>query len=194
MTTKVAPEKKAQKVEKTLNDLFLCELADMYDAEKRIVKALPKLAKAAMADRLTKAINLHLKETEGHVAILEQVFASCDAKPKGKKCEAVEGLIAEGDEIVAEFKGTQACDAAIISACQKVEHYEIASYGCLREWAGLLGNTKAAKLLDEILEEEAASNEALTELARATSNDTALDDEAGEVAPKSNGNSKSRPR
>jgi ferritin-like metal-binding protein YciE len=194
MTTKAAPEKKAQKAEKTLNDLFLCELADMYDAEKRIVKALPKLAKAAMTDRLKKAINLHLKETEGHVKTIELVFATCDAKPKGKKCEAVEGLLAESDEIVAEFKGTQACDAAIISACQKVEHYEIASYGCLREWAGLLGNSKAVEMLDEILEQEAASNETLTEIARATSNDTALDEEEREVAPEANGNSKSRRR
>jgi len=192
MTTKAAPDKKARKDEKTLNDLFLCELADMYDAEKRIVRALPRLAKAAMADRLKKAINLHLKETEGHVKTIERVFATCDARPKGKKCEAVEGLLAEGDTIVAEFKGTQACDAAIISACQKVEHYEIASYGCLREWASLLGNTEAEKLLGEILEDEAASNEALTVLARATSNDTALDDELSEIAPETNGRSRSR--
>lgn len=174
MTTKAATEKKT---EKTLDDLFMDELADIYDAEKRLVRALPKMADAAMATGLKKAIKSHLKETEGHVKTVEKVFAAFDAKAKGKKCDAMEGLLKEGEEIADEFEGTQVCDAAIISACQKVEHYEIASYGCLQEWAGLLGNEEAATMLEEILEEEKAADEALTELARAVSNDEALADE-----------------
>jgi ferritin-like metal-binding protein YciE len=159
---------------KTLKDLFLGELADMYDAERRIVKALPKMAKAATCPDLKAAIQSHLKETEGHVTKLEQVFQSFDEKAKGKTCEATVGLLAEGDEIAAEFKGSPAINAALISAAQKVEHYEMASYGCLHEWAALLGNKQAARLLEEILNEEKAANEKLTELARASSNEEAL--------------------
>ena len=150
------------------------ELADMYDAERRIVKALPKMAKAATCDDLKAAILSHLKETEGRVTKLEQVFRSFDEKAKGKTCEATKGLLEEGDEIAAEFKGSPAINAALIAAAQKVEHYEMASYGCLHEWAGLLANQKAAGLLQEILEEEKAANEGLTELARASSNEEAL--------------------
>ena len=159
---------------KTLKNLFLDELADMYDAEKRIAKALPKMAKAATGTDLKGAILSHLKETESHVTKLEQVFQSFDEKAKGKTCEATVGLLQEGDEIAAEFKGSPAINAALISAAQKVEHYEMASYGCLHEWAGLLGNTEAASLLEEILGEEKAANENLTELARASSNEEAL--------------------
>ena len=159
---------------KTLKNLFLDELADMYDAEQRIVKVLPKMAKAATCDDLKGAIQAHLKETEGHVTKLEQVFASFDQKAKGKTCEATVGLLKEGDEIAAEFKGSPAINAALISAAQKVEHYEMASYGCLQEWAGLLGNEEAAGLLHEILDQEKAANETLTGLARASSNEEAL--------------------
>ena len=161
---------------KTLKDLFLDELADMYDAEKRIVKALPKMAKAATCDDLKEAIQAHLTETEGHVTKVEQVFKCFDEKPRGKTCEATVGLLKEGDEIAAEFKGSPAINAALIAAAQKVEHYEMASYGCLHEWAGLLGNEDAAGLLEEILDEEKAANEGLTELARASSNQEALDE------------------
>src|SRR5450432_2204375 len=167
---------------KTLKDLFLDEVADMYDAEHRIVKALPKMAMAATCPRLKKAILAHLKETEGHVTKLEQVFQSFDQKAKGKTCKATVGLLEEGDEIAADFKGSPAINAALISAAQKVEHYEMASYGCLHEWAGLLGNKKAAGLLEEILEEEKAANESLTELARARSNEEALDESDDEKA------------
>lgn len=159
---------------KTLEDLFLNELADMYDAEQRIVKALPKLAKAATCDDLKAALQSHLKETEGHVKKLEQVFQCFGEKAKGKTCEATKGLLEEGDEIAAEFKGSPAINAALIAAAQKVEHYEMASYGCLHEWAGLLGNQKAATILQGILDEETAANESLTELARASSNAEAL--------------------
>jgi len=159
---------------KTLKDLFLDELADMYDAEKRIVKALPKLAKAATCPDLKVAIEVHLNETEGHVTKLEQVFQSFGEKAKGKTCEATKGLLEEGDEVAAEFKGSPAINAALISAAQRVEHYEMASYGCLHEWAGLLGNKQAAGLLKEILEQEKAANETLNQLARASSNEEAL--------------------
>jgi ferritin-like metal-binding protein YciE len=161
---------------KTLKELFMDELADMYDAEHRIIKALPKLAKAATCPDLKAAIQSHLKETEGHVRKLEQVFQSFDEKAKGKKCEATVGLLEEGDEIAAEFKGSPAINAALISAAQKVEHYEIASYGCLREWARLLGNQEAAGLLQEILVEEKAANHSLSELARFSNNEEALDE------------------
>jgi ferritin-like metal-binding protein YciE len=170
---------------KTLKDLFLDEVADMYDAERRIVKALPKMAKAATCDKLKKAILAHLKETEGHVTKLEQVFQSFDEKARGKTCEATVGLLKEGDEIAADFKGSPAINAALISAAQKVEHYEMASYGCLHEWAGLLENTKAAGLLQEILEQEKTANETLTGLARTGSNEEALsagDDNGSEKA------------
>ena len=159
---------------KTLNDLFLDELADIYDAERRIVKALPKMAKAATCEKLKAAILSHLEETKGHVEKLERVFQCFDQKAKGKTCEATVGLLEEGDEIAADFKGSPAINAALISAAQKVEHYEMASYGCLHEWAGLLGNPDAAGLLEEILEEEKAANESLTELALASSNEEAL--------------------
>ena len=177
---------------KTLKDLFLDELADMYDAERRIVKALPKMAKAATSAELKNAIQSHLKETQGHVKKLEQVFQSFDEKAKGQTCEATVGLLEEGDEIAADFKGSPAINAALISAAQKVEHYEMASYGCLHEWAGLLGNNEAAGLLEQILEEEKAANESLTELARASSNEEALGEsdekDADEKADKRSGN------
>jgi ferritin-like metal-binding protein YciE len=123
-----------------LKDLFLDEVADMYDAEKRIVKALPKMAKAATCDKLKEAFESHLKETEGHVTKLEQVFEAFGQKAKGKTCKATVGLLEEGDEIASDFKGSPVINAALISAGQKVEHYEIASYGCLHEWAQKLGN------------------------------------------------------
>src|ERR1022692_536793 len=164
---------------KTLKDLFLDELADMYDAEKRIVKALPKMAKAATCEDLKAAILSHLKETESHVTKLEQVFQSFDEKAKGKTCEATVGLLKEGDEIASDFKGSPAINAALISAAQKVEHHEMASYGALHAWAGLLGNKEAADLLLEILGEEKAANDALTARARASSNKEALG-ESGE--------------
>src|SRR5450432_432495 len=167
---------------KTLKDLFLDELADMYDAERRVVKALPKMAKAATCPDLRAAILSHLRETEGHVKKLEQVFQSFDEKAKGQTCKATVGLLEEGEEIAADFKGSPAINAALISAAQKVEHHEMASYGCLHEWAGLLGNEKAAGLLQEILDEEKDANEKLTELARARSNEEALDESDDEKA------------
>jgi ferritin-like metal-binding protein YciE len=158
---------------KTLNDLFLDELADRYDAEKRLVQALPKMAKAATCTHLQKLIQSHLKETESHVKKLERVFKCFSENAKAKKCEATIGLLKEGDEIADDFKGSPAINAALISVAQKVEHYEIASYGCLREWAVLLGNKEAAGLLQAILVEEKAANHLLSELARFKSNEEA---------------------
>lgn len=175
---------------KTLQDLFLTELSDIYDAEKRLVKALPKMAKAATNADLKEAILAHHKETEGHVKKLEQVFKCFDLKATGQTCEATVGLLEEAEELMTEFKGSPVINAALISAAQKVEHYEMASYGCLHEWAGVLGNAEAATLLQEILEEESAANEALTELAVDDCNEEAHG-EAGEklltAAPKKTG-------
>jgi ferritin-like metal-binding protein YciE len=172
---------------KTLKNLFMDELADMYDAEHRIIKALPKMAKAATCPDLKKAIQSHLMETEGQVKKLDQVFKSFGVQARGKKCEATVGLLEEGDEIAADFKGSPAINAALISAAQKVEHYEMASYGCLHEWAGLLGNEKAAGLLQEILDEEKAANEKLTELARAGNNEEALGEANSDESSEDNG-------
>ena len=168
---------------KTLKELFLGKLADIYDAEHRIVRALPKMVKAATCTRLQAALQKHLKETQGQITKLDQVFKSIGEKAKGKKCEATVGLLEEGDEIASEFKGSPAINAALISAGQKVEHYEIASYGCLHEWAGLLGHEKAAGLLEEILNQEKAANETLTELARTGNNEEARDGEVGDSGP-----------
>jgi ferritin-like metal-binding protein YciE len=159
---------------KTLKELFLDELADMYDAERRIVKALPKIVKAATCPKLKAAIQAHLIETEGHVTKIEQAFKSFNEKPRGKTCQATVGILKEGDEIASENKGEPTINAALIAAAQKVEHYEMASYGCLHAWAGLLGNKEAAGLLKKILEEEKAANATLTKLALATSNKEAL--------------------
>ena len=172
---------------KTLKDLFLEELADVYDAEQRLVKALPKVAKAATCPNLKAAILAHLKETEGHVTKVEGVFLSFGEKAAGKTCEATKGLVEEADEIASDFKGSPAINAALISAAQKVEHYEIASYGCLHEWAAILGNPEAAGVLEEILMEEKATNESLTGLARASSNLEALGEPEGKKSPKSDG-------
>jgi ferritin-like metal-binding protein YciE len=159
---------------KTLKDLFLNEVGDMYDAERRIVKALPKLVKAATCEKLKAALQAHLKETEGHVTKLEQVFQSLDQKAKGKTCKTTVALLEEGADIVTEFKGSPALNAALISTAQKVEHHEIASYGALHEWAELLGNSNAADLLEEILGEEKAANATLTKLALNDSDKKAL--------------------
>lgn len=163
---------------RTLEHLFFDELADRYDAEKRLVIAMPKMIKAATCAHLQKLLRSHLKETERHVKTLEKVFRSFGEKPRLNKCEATIGLLEEGDEIAADNKGWPVLNAALISVAQKLEHYEIATYGCLRGWARLLGNKEAAGLLQEILVEEKAANHALSELARSRSNIEALGDGA----------------
>jgi len=146
----------------------------MYDAEHRILKALPKLARAATCEKLKDAFLKHLGETEQQVTKLEQIFPLFNEKPKARKCQATVGLLEEGDEIASDNKGQPTINAALISAGQKVGHYEIASYGCLQEWAEKLGNHQAAGLIKEILDQEKAANETLTKLAKESANDQAL--------------------
>jgi ferritin-like metal-binding protein YciE len=163
----------ATKNNKTLDDLFEDTLKDIFYAENKILKALPKMAKAAHSDELKAAFEKHLKETEGHVSRLEKIFKLIDVPPKGKKCEAIEGIIEEGAEIIKEFKGAPALDAGLISAAQAVEHYEMARYGTLKRWAEQLGNDDAMRLLNATLDEEKKTDEALTELADTQVNEQA---------------------
>jgi ferritin-like metal-binding protein YciE len=158
----------------TLEDLFLDSLADMYYAEKQLVKALPKMAKAAVDEDLKSAIETHLGETEGHVQKVEAVFAAFGQEARTKKCPAILGIIDEAEEMISENKKSPAIDAAIIFAGQKAEHYEISSYGGLREWAKLLGNNKAANILDEILQQEKEADAKLTHLAKEVCNEAAM--------------------
>ncbi|MDB4902768.1 MAG: hypothetical protein JWQ63_2049 [Mucilaginibacter sp.] len=150
-----------------LNELFIDELKDIYWAEKHLTKALPKMAKAATSNELRTAIENHLSETENHVTRLENVFESIGEKAVAKKCEAMAGLVKEGEEIVQETeKGTFTRDAGIISAAQKVEHYEIASYGTLKTLAGVLGYNDAVDLLEATLQEEKNADNLLTKVAQ----------------------------
>jgi ferritin-like metal-binding protein YciE len=157
----------------TLEKLFLDSLADMYYAEHELVKALPKMAKNATHDDLREAFEAHLTETEGHVQKLEQVFEQFGEKPNSKKCPAILGIVKEAEEIISENKKSSTINAALIYAGQKAEHYEIASYGSLREWARQLGKSEAADLINEILEEEKAADEKLTQLAQEHCNKSA---------------------
>jgi ferritin-like metal-binding protein YciE len=163
----------AAKQDKTLDDLFEETLKDIFYAEKKILTALPKMAKAAQSDGLKAAFEKHEKQTEEHVARLEKVFALIDTAPRGKKCEAIEGIIEEGAEIIKAFKGAPALDAGLVSSAQAVEHYEIARYGTLKRWAEMMGLDDAVALLDETLSEEKDTDAALTELADAQANEQA---------------------
>lgn len=156
--------------EKTLEDLFHDTLKDIYYAERKILKTLPKMQRAAQSDDLKKAFETHREETEGHVERLQKVFEILGKAPRGKTCDAIEGIIAEGEEIIDEFKGTAALDAGLISSAQAVEHYEITRYGTLHRWANELGLQDAAKLLQDTLKEEAKTDESLTKLADASAN------------------------
>jgi ferritin-like metal-binding protein YciE len=158
---------------KTLETLFFDQLADIYDAETRLIKALPNMAKAATQDELRRAFENHFEETRGHAEKVEAVFRAFGRSAKAKKCPAMDGLIKEADHLAAENKGFPAINAALIAAAQKVEHYEIASYGCLRAWADQLGNDQAMDLLDEILDQEKAADRKLTELAQERCNESA---------------------
>ncbi|MBL8849679.1 MAG: ferritin-like domain-containing protein [Planctomycetaceae bacterium] len=154
----------------SLRELFEHELKDIYYAEKALVKALPKMAKAASSDKLKEGIEEHLEQTKGQVERLEQVFELLGVPARGKKCEAMEGLIAEGASLIEEDIEPEVLDAGIIAAAQKVEHYEIASYGTLCTWARQLGLEDAADLLGETLEEEKQTDLKLTELAESEVN------------------------
>jgi ferritin-like metal-binding protein YciE len=158
---------------KTMDDLFLDSLRDLYDAEKQITKVLPKMSKAASSDDLKAAFEQHLQVTKRQVERLEQIFTQLDEKPGGKKCAAMEGLIEEGAELIQEGKPSSILDAGLIGAAQKVEHYEMAGYGTARTFATLLGHTEAAQLLQETLEEEKETDQQLTELAESVVNEDA---------------------
>jgi len=151
--------------EKTLGDLFHDTLKDIYFAEKKILAALPKMAKAAHSDELRGAFEKHETQTEEHVNRLEQVFEAIGQKPQGKTCEAIIGIIEEGQEVMKDYKGRAALDAGLLAAAQAVEHYEISRYGTLKTWAAELGLDDAAALLDETLAEEKETDRKLTEIA-----------------------------
>jgi ferritin-like metal-binding protein YciE len=159
---------------KSVNDLLLDELRDIYHAEKQLVKALPKMAKKAKSDQLRQAFEHHLEETKGQVERLDQVFQQLDARSSGKRCEAMEGLIEEAKEMMDEVTTPEVLDAAMISAAQKVEHYEIASYGSVCALAEALGHKDAARLLEETLNEEKAADQKLNQIALSGVNKAAL--------------------
>jgi ferritin-like metal-binding protein YciE len=195
-TTKTAPAKKAPAAktatkapkapetteiveESALNELFIDELKDIYWAEKHLTKALAKLSKKATTDELRSAIDTHIEQTENQITRLDSVFESIGEKAVAKKCEAMAGLIKESEEIVESTEdGSITRDAGIISACQKVEHYEIASYGTLKTLAGVLGYTEAVELLDATLQEEKQTDELLTQVAEGTINQSAKGEKA----------------
>jgi ferritin-like metal-binding protein YciE len=148
-----------------LKELYIDELKDIYNAENQLVKALPKMAKAANSEELRTGFEEHLEQTRGHVQRLEQIFKELGEKPSGKKCKGMEGLVAEGQEMMGEDFEDDLMDAALISAAQRVEHYEIAAYGTVRTYAELLGEDTAAQLLEQTLEEEKETDQKLTDMA-----------------------------
>ena len=151
---------------KTLEDLFHETLKDIYYAERKILKALPKMARGAQDEKLKAAFLQHKEETEGQVERLQQVFEIIGKRPRAKTCPAIDGIVEEGEEIMEEFKGSPALDAGLLAAAQAVEHYEISRYGTLRAWAQQLGYEDAVKLLDETLAEESKTDDLLTKLAQ----------------------------
>jgi ferritin-like metal-binding protein YciE len=157
----------------TLHDAFIDELRDAYDAEKQLIKALPKLAKASSSEELQQAFESHLEETQGHVERLEQVFETLGEKARGKHCDGIAGIIEEGKSIMGEDFDEQAMDARLIAAGQRAEHYEMAAYGTLVAWANAMGHSDAADLLQQNLDEEKAADEKLTSIAEGGINENA---------------------
>ena len=160
--------------DKTLDTLFHDTLKDIYYAERRILKSLPKMVRAAQSPELKAAFEKHIGQTEGQIERLQQVFEIIGKPARGKTCAAIEGILDEGDEIAEEYKGTAALDAGLLAAAQAVEHYEITRYGTLKRWANVLGLKDAAKLLDETLQEESQTDEDLTKIADAAVNAEAM--------------------
>jgi ferritin-like metal-binding protein YciE len=150
----------------SLKDLYIDELRDLYSAENQLVEAIPKMAKAATSKQLKAGFQKHLQETKGHVDRLTKIFTDLGVSPKGKKCKAMEGLVKEGAEVIDEDAAPDVKDAALIAAAQRVEHYEMAGYGCVRTYAELLGDTKAARLLQQTLDNEGKTDESLTKLSK----------------------------
>ena len=176
---------------KTLRDLWIDELKDLYNAENQILKALPTMAKAAADDELRQAFEDHLDQTKGHVERLDQVFELIDQTPRGKKCKGLEGIIAEGKETMEQDLPGTIGDAALIAAAQRVEHYEIAAYGTVRAFADVLGETHAAELLKLTLDEEKATDETLSEIAEKVNPEAAEPDVRAD-AKSSNGKGKTK--
>jgi ferritin-like metal-binding protein YciE len=160
--------------QKTLDTLFYDTLKDIYYAERKILRSLPKMARAAQSETLKAAFEKHKDQTEGQIERLQQVFEIIGKAPRGKTCEAIDGIVAEGEEIMEEYKDTPALDAGLLAAAQAVEHYEITRYGTLKRWAGVLGLEDAVRLLDETLQEESQTDEDLTAIADAEINEEAL--------------------
>jgi ferritin-like metal-binding protein YciE len=169
----------------TLHDVYVDQLKDLYSAETQLLKALPKMAKAAHDATLKKGFEDHLEQTKGHAERLEEIFEGLDEKPTGKKCKAMAGLVEEGAEAISEDATPAAKDAMLIAAAQRVEHYEMAGYGCVKTYARLLGYEDAAKLLEETLSEEVATDEKLTEAAESINveAENATDEEDEEKTP-----------
>jgi ferritin-like metal-binding protein YciE len=182
----------------SLDDLLQEELKDLYDAEKQLTKALPKLAKKASSPELKAAFEEHLSQTEQHIERLEQVFEQLGLPARGKKCEGMQHLIAEGNDMIGDAEDDNARDAIMIAAAQKVEHYEIASYGTVRTWANLLGKDEVASILDETLEEEKQTDQKLTQIAESFVNEQAAqgsdEDEEEEESPRGRRQAASRGR
>ena len=173
-----------------LRELYIDELRDLYDAENRLTKALPEMAKAAESQQLRAGFEEHLEQTKGHVDRLEQIFEALAEKPSGKKCAAMVGLIQEGQSLMDEDFEGGVKDAALISAAQRVEHYEIAAYGCVKTWAGLLGEIEAESLLEQTLDEEKETDNKLTELSEqinveANQSESGSDEDLSQTAKKS---------
>jgi ferritin-like metal-binding protein YciE len=164
----------------SLHDLWVDELKDLLNAENQILKALPKMAKAAGDDELRAAFEDHLEQTQGHVERLQAIFSKIDGSGKGKKCKGIEGIIAEGKEMLDLDLPPHVCDAALIAAAQRVEHYEIAAYGTVRTYAEILGQSDAVRLLEQTLQEEKDTDERLTAIAEQV-NPEAVDDESEEA-------------
>lgn len=178
----------------TMNELFLDEIRDLYDAEKQLTKALPKMAKASSSTELRTAFEDHFKQTEGHVERLEEIFEALGEKGTGKKCAAMTGLIKEGDELVSEMESGPVRDAGLIAAAQKVEHYEISGYGSARTHAQILGNSEAVSLLEETLGEEKETDSKLNDLAENMINEEAAGTGGGAETTKTRRSSSPRTR
>jgi ferritin-like metal-binding protein YciE len=160
-------------VDKTLGDLFLAQLKDIYYAEKKIFRTLPKMVKAAQVPELKQAFTAHREETQGQIERLEQVFEMLGKRPQTKPCEATNGIVAEGEETIEDFGESAAIDTGLVAAGQAVEHYEMARYGALNAWAGQLGMSEAAALLNQTLQEEMKAERLLTQIAKRKADQTA---------------------
>jgi ferritin-like metal-binding protein YciE len=179
----------------SLRELYIEELRDLYDAEHQLIKALPKIAAAASSEDLRSAIEEHLDKTKGHASRLETIFSNMGEKAKAQKCKGMEGLIKEGSEIIREDMDTEVKDAAIIGAAQRVEHYEIAGYGCVRTYATLLGDQEAADMLQETLEEEKEADQTLNQIAEhinVEAGEGEVEEEAQEQVARRSGSSSRR--